>query len=69
MHRTSSTATALVVLLVALLRTWSPQPPLQTAGEALELPLSAEETEVSRGIIIDIGPKALYVDGWRAGSA
>ena len=59
----------LTLVLVALLRTWSTDPPLQVSEEGFELPVSREEAPLGRGVTIDIGDNGLYVDGWRAGSA
>lgn len=58
----------LTILLVVLLRTWSTQPPLELAEPATELPLSRAEAPVGPGVIVDVGPTGLYVEGRRAGS-
>jgi len=57
------------LLIVAVLRTWSAEPPLETAEGDMQLPITREETAPERGVVIDVGVDGLYVDGWRAGSA
>lgn len=57
------------LLIVAVLRTWSAEPPAQTPEGDLRLPLSRAEAPPERGVVVDVGRDGLYVDGWRAGSA
>ena len=60
----------MTILVVAVLRTWSTDPPATLPDEPdFQLPLSAQEAPPSRGITVDVGSDGLYVDGWRAGSA
>jgi biopolymer transport protein ExbD len=59
----------LTLLLVAVLRTWSADPPPDLAEDGFELPVTREESPVPRVVTIDIGQGGLYVDGWRAGNA
>lgn len=59
----------LTLVLVALLRTWSADPPIQFPEAGFTLPVSREEAPLTAGIAIDIGPTGLYVEGWRAGSS
>ena len=59
----------LTILLVAVLRTWSSDPPFQSPEAGFELPQTREEAPPSRGVTIDVGSEGLYVEGWRAGSA
>lgn len=59
----------LTLLLVAVLRTGSADPPADLAEDGFTLPLTREETPAPRGVTIDVGTGGLYVDGWRAGSA
>lgn len=60
----------MTILVVAVLRTWSSDPPAVLPDEpGFRLPVSAQETPPTKGITIDIGAEGLYVDGWRAGSA
>ncbi|MCB9781060.1 MAG: biopolymer transporter ExbD [Alphaproteobacteria bacterium] len=56
------------ILLVVLIRTWSTDPPMDLAEADTALPLSRSEAPVGTGVIVDIGPSGLYVDGARAGS-
>lgn len=58
----------LTILLVAILRSWSADPPLQLPEPGMALPVSSQETPAPRVLAIDVGPEALYVDGARAGS-
>ena len=58
----------LTILLVVLLRTWSSEPPLELAEPAARLPLSRSEEPVGAGVIVDVGPTGLYVEGSRTGS-
>jgi len=59
----------LTILLVAVLRTWSADPPFQAPEPGFTLPQTREEAPPSRGVTIDVGADGLYVEGWRAGSA
>lgn len=59
----------LTILLVAILRTWSSQPPLQPVEADFALPLSRAEGEPSLSMAIDVGMEGIYVDGFRAGSS
>ena len=59
----------LTILLVAILRTWSTQPPLQPVEVGFELPISRSEGEPSLSMAIDVGMDGIYVDGFRAGSS
>ena len=57
------------LLVIAVLRSSSPEAPLQLPEEQLLLPISTLERSPASGITIDVGQEGLYVDGWRAGSA
>ncbi len=57
------------LLIVAVLRTWSAEPPAETPEGDLTLPVSRSEVAPGRGVMVDVGRDGLYVDGWRAGSA
>ena len=57
------------LLVIAVLRSSSPEAPLQLPEERLQLPISTLERSPASGITIDVGQEGLYVDGWRAGSA
>ena len=56
------------ILVVAVLRASSPEPPVQVPEPDFNVPLSVQERPTAHGVIIDIGKKAIYVDGWRATS-
>jgi biopolymer transport protein ExbD len=57
------------LLIVAVLRTWSAEPPTRTPEGDLDLPISRAEDAPERGVVVDVGKDGLYVDGWRAGSS
>ena len=57
------------LLVIAVLRSSSPEAPLELPEEKLLLPISTLERSPASGITIDVGQEGLYVDGWRAGSA
>ena len=56
------------ILVVAVLRASSPEPPVQIPEPEFDIPLSVQERPTAHGVIVDIGKKAIYVDGWRATS-
>lgn len=57
------------LLVIAILRSSSPEAPLQLAEEKLRLPISTLENPTGKGITIDVGTDGLYIDGWRTGSS
>ena len=59
----------MTILLVAILRTWSTQPPMQPVESGFELPISRSEGEPSLSMAIDVGMDGIYVDGFRAGAS
>lgn len=59
----------LTILVVAVLRTWSTDPPVEIPEANFSLPLSAQEAPLNRGVTVDVGVEGLYVEGWRAGAA
>ena len=59
----------MTILLVAILRTWSTQPPMQPVEAGFELPISRSEGEPSLNMAIDVGMDGIYVDGFRAGAS
>jgi biopolymer transport protein ExbD len=59
----------LTILLVAVLRTWSTQPPIQPVETGFELPISRSEGEPSLSLAIDVGLDGVYVNGLRAASS
>ena len=58
----------LTILLVAVLRTYSTDAPVQVSEAGFRLPLSASEAPAGRGVAIDVGAEALYIEGIRSGS-
>lgn len=59
----------MTILLVAILRTWSSQPPMQPVEPDFALPISRAEGEPSLSMAIDVGMDGIYVDGFRASSS
>lgn len=57
------------LLLVAVLRTWTADPPVEIPEPDFRLPISRQESSLDRGVTVDVGLDGLYVEGWRAGSA
>jgi len=57
------------ILVVAVLRTWSTDAPIEVPESNFILPISAQESPTRRGVTVDVGADGLYVEGWRAGSA
>lgn len=57
------------ILVVAILRSGTPQPPLTIPEENFRLPLSTLQTEAQPTIVVDVGEDGIYVDGTRTGSA
>lgn len=57
------------ILLIALLRSWSQDPPVDMVEAGFQLPLSRTENPTGRGVAVDVAAKGLYVEGWRAGSS
>ena len=53
----------MTILLVAILRTWSTQPPMQPVESGFELPISRSEGEPSLSMAIEVGMDGIYVDG------
>ncbi len=59
----------LTILLVAILRTASAEPALTPAEVDFSLPSTISENTPSRGLTIEVGMDAMWVEGWRAGSS
>lgn len=59
----------LTILLVAILRSWSTDPPLSLPEPGMALPISAQETPAPRTVTIDVAQDGLYVEGYRTTSA
>ena len=53
------------ILVIAVLKASSPQPPLTLPEGTMELPLSAQEDISMEQLVIDIGNDGIYVDGFR----
>ena len=53
------------ILVIAVLKASSPQPPLTLPEGTMELPLSAQEDISMEQLVIDIGKDGIYVDGFR----
>lgn len=53
------------ILVIAVLKASSPQPPLVLPEGTMELPLSAQEDISMEQLVIDIGKDGIYVDGFR----
>jgi biopolymer transport protein ExbD len=57
------------LLIVAVLRTFSSDPPVEVPEAGFTLPATREEAPVPRGVTVDVGADGIYVDGWRVGSS
>ena len=53
------------ILVIAVLKASSPQPPLILPEGTMELPLSAQEEISMEQLVVDIGDDGIYVDGFR----
>ena len=53
------------ILVIAVLKASSPQPPLVLPEGTMELPLSAQEDISMEQLVVDIGKDGIYVDGFR----
>ena len=53
------------ILVIAVLKASSPQPPLTLPEGTMELPLSAQEDISMDQLVVDIGKDGIYVDGFR----
>ena len=53
------------ILVIAVLKASSPQPPLTLPEGTMELPLSAQEEISIEQLVVDIGEDGIYVDGFR----
>ena len=57
------------ILVVAVLRASSPEPPIEIPEPDFNIPLSSQEHPTMNGVIIDIAKHGIYVDGWRMTSS
>ena len=53
------------ILVVAVLRGATVEPPLELPSQQLQPPLSSSEAESSNGMVIDVAQDGIYVDGRR----
>ena len=53
------------ILVIAILKASSPQPPLTLPEGTMELPLSSQEDISMEQLVVDIGEDGIYVDGFR----
>ena len=53
------------ILVIAILKASSPQPPLTLPEGTMELPLSSQEEISIEQLVVDIGEDGIYVDGFR----
>ena len=53
------------ILVIAILKASSPQPPLTLPEGTMELPLSSQEEISMEQLVVDIGEDGIYVDGFR----
>ena len=56
------------LVLIAVLQSWSVQPPSTLAEEVMRLPMSRIDTTPTAGVLVDVGPSGVHVNGWRAAS-
>lgn len=56
------------ILVIAVLKASSPQPPLVLPEANMELPLSSMDNAWTANLIVDIGKDGVYVDGQRVTS-
>jgi biopolymer transport protein ExbD len=57
------------ILVVAILRASSPEPPIEVPEPDFDIPISIQDHPTMKGVIIDIGKNGIYVDGWRTTSS
>ena len=53
------------ILVIAVLKASSPQPPVLLPEGTMELPLSGQEVIASETLVVDIAKEGIYVDGFR----
>ena len=56
------------LLVVAILRSSSPEPALQMSDPNTNLPLSKSEISAEHSIIVEVGPDGIYVQNYRRAS-
>ena len=56
------------LLVVAILRSSSPEPAIQMSDPNTELPISTSEMAIKHSVIIEIGPDGIFVQNYRRAS-
>ena len=56
------------ILVIAVLRASSPEPPLSLPEGNFELPVSQQQESSTNPLVIDIGKEGIYIDGYRVTS-
>ena len=58
----------LTLLVVAILRSSSPEPALQMSDPDTSLPVSQSEMSAQHSVIVEVGPNGIYVQNYRRAS-
>lgn len=56
------------ILVIAVLKASSPEPPLTLPESNFELPISQQQESSTNPLVIDIGKEGIYIDGFRVTS-
>ena len=56
------------ILVIAVLRASSPEPPIESLEDELQLPISRSEIESTKAAAIEIGMDGIALEGIRVGS-
>ena len=56
------------LLVVAILRSSSPEPALQMSDPNTELPISTSEMTIQHSVIVEVGPDGIFVQNYRRAS-
>ena len=57
------------LVLIAVLQSWSIQPPVTLAEDGMQLPISRIQDTPTNGVLVDVGTSGVHVNGWRAASS
>jgi biopolymer transport protein ExbD len=57
------------LVLIAVLQSWSVQPPVTLAEKGMQLPVSRIDDAPTNGVLVDVGESGVHVNGWRAASS
>jgi biopolymer transport protein ExbD len=57
------------LVLIAVLQSWSVQPPVTLAEDGMQLPISRIQDTPTNGVLVDVGASGVHVNGWRAASS